>query len=198
MTYIRLPQLGNFLPSDLDYEETLDGGTLIYASRERPDANDTKALDRARRALDVLDDLCINQEKMLIDGWPDDPKEMAYAHQITGAPPGRTYRVALADFSGYDPQRGVLLWAKLFPQWNANIFAYKPTFVKPLECMPVVAEARRQLRSLELVKATNRIEWHVGRQELIEPLRTLLHSHAGVPRDRLSVVYTPFDAQEVQ
>src|SRR5690606_2662987 len=125
----------------------------------------------------------------LVHGWPTTQEEQAYASAISGAPPGRVYRVGLADFAGYDASRGVLLDARLFPFENS--FDYKPTYVKPLHANNVVAEARRQLRSVELVGADNPIEWHIGVQEMVEPLKVLLHGHAGLSPERLRIVYTP-------
>ena len=189
-TYIRRVGLADHLPADVDFVNLPGGGTLIRTGRERPSANNEADLQRARRIQSVLDDLCITQHEYLLDGWPSSEDEVRYAQQITGAPAGRFYRVALADFSGWDADRKVLLYARLFPDQSVSDLDYKPTYAKPLECMAVVAEARRQLRSLELVKANSPIEWHIGREELVEPLRALLHRHASIPPERLAIVHT--------
>ena len=196
MTYLRLPDLEKFLPPDIDCETLSNGGVLLYVSRGRPSGDDLTHLERARRIEKALEDICLTQNEVLIDGWPKTKEEARYLHQVTGAPPGRAYRVAITDFSGYDADRKVLIWTRLFtPDWNADAFRYLPTFVTPLECMAVVAEARKQLKSLELVKANDRIEWHIGREDVVEPLRILLYSHAGIDEGRLRVVFTPYIEQ---
>ncbi|HET9646085.1 MAG TPA: hypothetical protein VFP68_22645 [Burkholderiaceae bacterium] len=195
MTYVRLANLASYIPEDIDFEHLPNNGVLMFASRERPSSEDKPAIDRARRIQNVLDGLCITQHDYLLDGWPAirSEDEVRYAHQITGAPPDVAYRVALADFSGWDSERKVLLYARLFLDQEVFQLNYKPTHAVPLENKATVAEARRQLRSLELVNAADTpIEWHIGREELVEPMRTLLHTHAAIPEERLRVVYTPY------
>lgn len=189
MTYIRMAGLRQFVPDELDVEWIGDDGVLIYTTRDLFSPVTESDLATARRIMDWLNDLCVNQSPVLVHGWPKTEEELAYASAISGAPPGRVYRVGLADFAGYDASRGVLLDARLFPFENS--FDYKPTYVKPLHANNVVAEARRQLRSVELVGADNPIEWHIGVQEMVEPLKVLLHGHAGLSAERLRIVYTP-------
>ena len=192
MTYLRVPGLDQHLPGDIDHESLPDGGLILFSSRERPEASDSLVLTKARRILAVLEDFGLVQNTVTLWGWPTFEDEVRYASQITGAPPDRVYRVALSEFSGWDRDRQVLLWAHLFPYWNADRFHWSPQQVKPLDTEPVVAEASKQLRSLELVGSNVPIEWHIGRSELVEPIRTLLHRHAGIDEARLRVVSTPY------
>ncbi len=194
MTYLRVPGLEHYIPADIDSECLPDGGVILFASRARPEAGEPRASNKARRILAVLEDLHLVQSTVTLWGWPVAPEEERYASQITGAPHGYVYRVALSEFSGWDRERQVLLWAHLFPYWNADRFHWSPQQVKPLETEPVVAEAFKQLRSLELAGSNVPIEWHIGRSELVEPLRTLLHRHAGIDEARLRVVSTPYVA----
>ena len=192
MTYLRVPGLEEYLPADIDSESLPDGGLILFSSRKRPEASDLLALTKARRILAVLEDFGLVQNTVTLWGWPTFPDEVRYACQITGAPQDRVYRVALSEFSGWDRERQVLLWAHLFPYWDADRFHWSPQQVSPLDTEPVVAEAFKQLRSLELVGSNVPIEWHIGRDELVEPLRTLLHRHAGIDEARLRVVSTPY------
>lgn len=198
MTYLNVPGLERYLPEDIDHEVLPGGGVLLYVSRQRPSAGDEIAIARGKRVLAVLQDLRLTQSDLTVLGWPADADEDRYAHQITGAPVGRVYRVALADFSGWDADRKVLLWTKVFPArwtWGPLRFEYRAPYHEALDSIPPVAEALRQLRSLELAGADNVIEWHIGREEMVEPLCTLLYNHAGIDKARLRVVYTPYIEQ---
>ena len=195
MTYLNVPGLERYLPDDIDHELLPGGGVLLYVSKQRPLADDPVATAKGKRILAVLRDLRLVQSDLTVLGWPADEEEDHYAHQITGAPAGRVYRVGLSDFSGWDPQRKVLLWTKVFPSiwnWGPSRFEYRAPHHEALDSIPPVAEAMAQLRSLELADAHNVIEWHIGREEMVEPLSALLYHHAGIDRIRLRVLYTPY------
>ena len=194
MSYFQLPNLATRL-SEAGADITALGADacLLFTKRDRVMASQPESIAAARELDALLAALCINQDEVLIDGWPHDPAELRYAVQCGAAPRKPAPRVGLAAFSVWDERRQTLIYARLFRGESVDDLAYLPaTFNQTIDGMRPVAEARRQLRSLALTGSRAAIEWHIGREEIVEPLRTLLHRHAGIDEARLRVVSTPY------
>ena len=194
MSYFQLPNLATRL-SEAGADITALGADacLLFTKRDRVMASQPESIAAARELDALLAALCINQDEVLIDGWPHDPAELRYAIQCGAAPRKPAPRVGLAAFSVWDEPRQTLIYARLFRGESVDDLAYLPaTFNQTIDGMRPVAEARRQLRSLALTGSRAAIEWHIGREEIVEPLRTLLHRHAGIDEARLRVVSTPY------
>ena len=197
IAYLDLPGLAYCL-SDVGIDAVAQGpdACIVFTDRQRADAALPKHIAAAQRIDALLAGLCLTQDSVLIDGWPFDPAELRYAHQC-GAPPHSTgLKVALAKFTSRDDAREILIFSKLFRSESLDDLLYLPeTLDQTIDGMRPVAEARRQLRSLALAGSTDAIEWHIGREEMVEPLRTLLHHHAGIDEARLRVISTPYTGQ---
>ena len=183
MTYYRMPELGSCLPSELVWSR-LGEGVLIESGRHFPDPtnpSDVAAGKRVREALDALG--LVWHSTYAIHGWPPDEEEWRYEAFISGAPRGRKYRVSCIDFDGYDAQRNVLLYAKLFRRLRQQ---RKEWGLRGWDG-PVLNEARRQVRAAN----GTQIEWHVGLEEPAARVRTLLADYTDFSEEQLRVIYTP-------
>jgi hypothetical protein len=183
--YLPYPYLGQCLAKDIRWSPFHEG-VLIEAAPYPLNANDPSDLTIARRVREELDSFgLVWHSGYAIHGWPPDEEEWRYEEFITAAPSGRKYRVRCIDFDGYDAQRKVLLYAKLFrrlrrqpKQWGLRGWDG-----------PVINEARRQVRAAQ----GEPIEWHVGLEEPADRVRTLLADYTDITENQLKVIYTPLD-----
>lgn len=186
LLYLPFPDLGTCLPPDIHWEP-FHKGILIQTTPHLPDANDPADVAAGKRVREVLDEFgLVWQSTYAIHGWPPDAAESSYEQFITGAPPGRKYRVRCIDFDGYDAERNVLLYAKLF----------RPLRRQPKHWGlrgwdgPVINEARRQVRAAN----GTLVEWHIGIEESAERVRTLLADYTTITDTQLKVILTPLAA----
>ena len=183
MTYYRMPQLGDCLPSEVVWTRLAEGvvveSAAPYPSPDNP--SDVAAGKRVREALDHLG--LVWHSTYAIHGWPPDEEEWRYEEFISGAPRGRKYRLRCIDFDGYDAQRNVLLYAKLFRRLRQQ---RKEWGLRGWDG-PVLNEARRQVRAANGTP----IEWHVGLEEPAARVRTLLADYTDFKDEQLRVIYTP-------
>lgn len=183
LLYLPFPDLGACLPGDIHWEP-FHKGILIQTTPHLPDANNPADVAAGKRVREVLDEFGFAwHSTYAIHGWPPDEEESRYEEWITGTPPGRKYRVRCIDFDGYDAERKVLLYAKLFrrlcrqpKQWGLRGWDG-----------PVINEARRQVRAAN----GEPIEWHVGLQEPAERARTLLAEYTNIAEKQLKIIHTP-------
>ena len=193
ITYLRLPGLASLLSgADVDVEPLGADGCLIFTDRQRVDATESRHVLAAQAIDALLTDLCINQDHVLVDGWPVDPRDAEYARQCGATPQMPKPRVGLSVFTVRDDARQVLIFSSLFRSEALDDLLYSPqSFNQSIDSMRPVAEARKQLRSLTLAGSTDVIEWHIGRAELVAPLRQLFQQ-AGIDEARLRVMSTPY------
>lgn len=185
LLYLPFPYLAECLPPDIHWEP-FHNGILIQTTPHPPNADDPADVAAGKRVREVLDQFGLAwQSTYAIHGWPPDEEEWRYEEFITGAPSGRKYRVHCIDFDGYDPQRKVLLYAKLFRrlrrqprQWGLRGWDG-----------PVINEARRQVRAAN----GEPIEWHIGLEEPADRVRTLLADHTDITESQLKVIHTPLE-----
>lgn len=183
MLFLPFRDLDQWLPSEIESERT-HGGTLVSVMTRIPRADvqaDVLSGKRARTALDMLG--LVWHSQYAIHGWPPDEEEWRYEEFISGAPRGRKYRVRCIDFDGYDSQRNVLLYAKLFRQLRTQ---RKEWGLRGWDG-PVLNEAKRQVRAANGAQ----IEWHVGLEEPAARVRTLLADYTDFTEQQLRVIYTP-------
>lgn len=184
LLYLPFPDLGTYLPDDIHWEP-FHKGILIQTTPHLPDAENPADVAAGKRVREVLDEFGFAwHSTYAIHGWPPDAEEWRYEEFITGAPPDRKYRVRCVDFDGYDSEREVLLYAKLFrrlrrqpKQWGLRGWDG-----------PVINEARRQVRAANGTP----IEWHIGLEESADRARTLLAEYTGIAEARLKIIHTPF------
>ena len=197
--YLRHPLLAASLRPEVPcrLDRLGSDGLLFTLTPQAPDPARAEDVQRARQ-LQALFDFVRCDHRVTLFGWPGDPDEARYTAQVTGAPPGRAYVVAFAAFDGYDAERKVLLYARLFrvdPGWGADLHpAYRDDPAR-LEALPFVVQARQHLAAVEYAGANTPIEWHVGIRDTAAALATLLNEWAAIPRQRLRVVYTPCEPQ---
>lgn len=185
LLYLPFLYLAECLPPDIHWEP-FHNGILIQTTPHPPNADDPADVAAGKRVREVLDQFGLAwQSTYAIHGWPPDEEEWRYEEFITGAPSGRKYRVHCIDFDGYDPQRKVLLYAKLFRrlrrqprQWGLRGWDG-----------PVINEARRQVRAAN----GEPIEWHIGLEEPADRVRTLLADHTDITESQLKVIHTPLE-----
>lgn len=186
LLYLPFPDLGACLPGDIHWEP-FHKGILIETTPHLPDANNPADIAAGKRVREVLDEFGFAwHSTYAIHGWPPDAEESRYEEFITGAPSGRKYRVRCIDFDGYDAERKVLLYAKLFrrlrrqpKQWGLRGWDG-----------PVINEARRQVRAAN----GEPIEWHVGLEEPAERARTLLAEYTDITEKQLRIIHTPLES----
>lgn len=184
LLYLPFPDLGACLPDDIHWEPFCKG-VLIQTTPHLPDAENPADVAAGKRVREVLDEFGFAwQSTYAIHGWPPDAEEWRYEEFITGAPSNRKYRVRCIDFDGYDSERGVLLYAKLFrrlrrqpKQWGLRGWDG-----------PVINEARRQVRAANGTP----IEWHIGLEESADRARTLLAEYTDIAEAHLKIIHTPF------
>jgi len=137
----------------------------------------------------VLDEFgLVNHATYAIEGWPPDREEALYEQFITGVPPDRKYTVHCIDFDGYDAERKVLLYAKLFRRLQRHP---KEWGLRGWDG-PVLNEARRQVRAAAKAGGVP-IEWHIGLEEPAHQVRQLLADYTDITEQQLRVIYTPLE-----
>jgi hypothetical protein len=183
MNYYRLPYISDCLPRNLDWMN-LESGILLQLGTNFPDPSNPSDIAAAKRLREALDHLgLVWHSTYAIHGWPPDEEEWRYEEFITGAPRDRKYRVRCIDFDGYDSQRDVLLYAKLFRRLRQQ---RKEWGLRGWDG-PVLNEARRQVRAAN----GTQIEWHIGLEEPAARVRTLLADYTDFKEEQLRVIYTP-------
>lgn len=184
--YLPFPGLAKCLPPDIRHEPFANG-ILIETTPHMPDANNPADVAAGRRVRDVLDEFgLINDATYAIEGWPPDAEETLYEQFISGAPAGRKYTVHCVNFDGYDPDRKVLLYAKLFRRLRRHP---KEWGLRGWDG-PVLNEAKRQVRAAEKAGGVP-IEWHIGLEEPAHAVRQLLADHTNITEQQLRVIHTP-------
>jgi hypothetical protein len=186
--YLPFPHLAKCLPPDIRHEPFANG-ILIETTPHMPDANNPDDVAAGKRVRDVLDEFgLVNDATYAIEGWPPDREETIYEQFITGAPANRKYTVHCINFDGYDPDRKVLLYAKLFRRLKRH----------PKEWGfrgwdgPVLNEAKRQVKAAAKAGGVP-IEWHIGLEEPAHQVRQLLADHTNITEQQLRVIYTPLE-----
>ena len=183
MTYYRMPSIHTCL-SGAVHSTPLAEGVIIETLPHLPNVSNLADLAAGKRVREALDHLgLVWHSTYAIHGWPPDEEEWRYEEFISGAPQGRKYRVRCIDFDGYDAQRDVLLYAKLFRRLRHQ---RKEWGLRGWDG-PVLNEARRQVRAAN----GTQIEWHVGLEEPAARVRTLLADYTDFKDEQLRVIYTP-------
>lgn len=186
--YLPFPHLSKCLPPDIRHEPFANG-ILIETTPHMPDANNPADVAAGKRVRDVLDEFgLVNDATYAIEGWPPDSEETIYEQFISGAPANRKYTVHCINLDGYDPDRKVLLYAKLFRRLKRH----------PKEWGhrgwdgPVLNEAKRQVRAAAKAGGVP-IEWHIGLEEPAHQVRQLLADYTNITDQQLRVIYTPVE-----
>jgi hypothetical protein len=186
--YLPLPNLAKCLPGDI-HHEPFANGILIQTTPHIPNPNNSSDIAAGKRVRDVLDEFgLINDATYAIEGWPPDQEESLYEQFISGAPAGRKYTVHCINFDGYDPDRKVLLYAKLFRRLRRHP---KEWGLRGWDG-PVLNEAKRQVRAAAKAGGVP-IEWHIGLEEPAHAVRQLLADYTNITSQQLSVIYTPVE-----
>jgi len=184
--YLPFPHLAKCLPPDI-HHEPFANGILIETTPHMPDANNPADVAAGKRVRDVLDEFgLVNDATYAIEGWPPDQEETIYEHFISGAPADRKYTVHCINFDGYDPDRKVLLYAKLFRRLKRHP---KEWGLRGWDG-PVLNEAKRQVRAAAKAGGVP-IEWHIGLEEPAHQVRQLLADYTTITEQQLRVIYTP-------
>jgi hypothetical protein len=186
--YLPFPHLSKCLPPDIRHEPFANG-ILIETTPHMPDANNPADVAAGKRVRDVLDEFgLVSDATYAIEGWPPDQEETIYEQFISGAPANRKYTVHCINFDGYDHDRKVLLYAKLFRRLKRH----------PKEWGhrgwdgPVLNEAKRQVRAAAKAGGVP-IEWHVGLEEPARQVRQLLADYTNITEQQLRVIYTSLE-----
>ncbi len=186
--YLPFPHLAKCLPPDI-HHEPFANGILIETTPHMPDANNPADVEAGKRVRDVLDEFgLVNDATYAIEGWPPDREETIYEQYITGAPANRKYTVHCINFDGYDPDRKVLLYAKLFRRLKRHP---KEWGLRNWDG-PVINEAKRQVRAAAKAGGVP-IEWHIGLEEPAHQVRQLLVDYTDITEDKLRVIHTPLE-----
>lgn len=186
--YLPFPSLAKCLPPDI-HHEPFANGILIETTPHLPDANNPADVTAGKRVRDVLDEFgFINDATYAIEGWPPDAEETRYEQFISGAPPGRKYTFHCVNFDGYDPDRKVLLYAKLFRRLKRHP---KEWGLRGWDG-PVLNEAKRQVRAAAKAGGVP-IEWHIGLEEPAHAVSQLLTEHTSITERQLRVIHTPLN-----
>jgi hypothetical protein len=186
--YLPFPHLAKCLPPDI-HHEPFANGILIETTPHIPGANNPADVAAGKRVRDVLDEFgLVNDATYAIEGWPPDTEESLYEQFISGAPAGRKYTVHCVNFDGYDPDRKVLLYAKLFRRLRRHPKAHG---LRGWDG-PVLNEAKRQVRAAAKAGGVP-IEWHIGLEEPAHAVRQLLAEHTNITDQQLRVIYTPLE-----
>lgn len=184
--YLPFPHLATCLPADI-HHEPFANGILIETTPHMPDANNPADIAAGHRVREVLDEFgLVNDATYAIEGWPPDTEESLYEQFISGAPEGRKYTVNCINFDGYDADRKVLLYAKLFRRLKKHP---KEWGLRGWDG-PVLNEAKRQVRAAAKAGGVP-IEWHIGLEEPAQQVCQLLSDYTDITEEQLSVVYTP-------
>jgi hypothetical protein len=186
--YLPFPHLAKCLPPDIRHEPFANG-ILIETTPHMPDANNPGDVAAGKRVRDVLDEFgLVNDATYAIEGWPPDREETIYEQFISGAPANRKYTVHCINFDGYDPDRKVLLYAKLFRRLKRHP---KEWGFRGWDA-PVLNEAKRQVRAAAKAGGVP-IEWHIGLEEPAHQVRQLLADYTNITEQQLRVIYTPLE-----
>lgn len=186
--YLPFPHLGKCLPPDIRHEPFANG-ILIETTPHMPHANNPDDIEAGKRVRDVLDEFgLVNDATYAIEGWPPDREETIYEQFISGAPANRKYTVHCINFDGYDPDRKVLLYAKLFRRLKRHP---KEWGLRGWDG-PVLNEAKRQVRAAAKAGGVP-IEWHIGLEEPAHQVRQLLADYTNITEQQLRVIYTPLE-----
>ena len=186
--YLPFPHLAKCLPPDI-HHEPFANGILIETTPHMPDANNPADVAAGKRVREVLDEFgLVNDATYAIEGWPPDREETMYEQFISGAPANRKYTVHCINFDGYDPDRKVLLYAKLFRRLKTHP---KEWGLRGWDG-PVLNEAKRQVRAAAKAGGVP-IEWHIGLEEPADRVRQLLADYTNISEQQLRVVYTPLE-----
>lgn len=186
--YLPFPNLAKCLPPDIRHEPFANG-ILIETTPHMPDANNPNDIEAGKRVRDVLDEFgLVNDATYAIEGWPPDREETIYEQFISGAPANRKYTVHCINFDGYDPDRKVLLYAKLFRRLKRHP---KEWGLRGWDG-PVLNEAKRQVRAAAKAGGVP-IEWHIGLEEPAHQVRQLLADYTNITEQQLRVIYTPLE-----
>lgn len=186
--YLPFPALARCLPPDIRHEPFANG-ILIETTPHMPDANNPADIAAGNRVRDVLDEFgLVNDATYAIEGWPPDHEESLYEQFISGAPADRKYTVHCINFDGYDPDRKVLLYAKLFRRLKRHP---KEWGLRGWDG-PVLNEAKRQVRAAAKAGGVP-IEWHIGLEEPAHQVRQLLTDYTNITAQQLRVIYTPLE-----
>jgi hypothetical protein len=186
--YLPFPNLATCLPPDIRHEPFANG-ILIETTPHMPDANNPADIAAGNRVRDVLDEFgLVNDATYAIEGWPPDKEESLYEQFISGAPANRKYTVHCINFDGYDPDRKVLLYAKLFRRLKRHPKAWG---LRGWDG-PVLNEAKRQVRAAAKAGGVP-IEWHIGLEEPAHQVRQLLAEYTSITEQQLRVIYTPLE-----
>ena len=191
--YLPFPGLAKCLPGDI-HHEPFANGILIQTTPHIPNADNPSDIAAGKRVRDVLDEFgFINDATYAIEGWPPDPEQSLYEQFISGAPSGRKYTVHCINFDGYDPDRKVLLYAKLFRRLRRHP---KEWGLRGWDG-PVLNEAKRQVRAAAKAGGVP-LEWHIGLEEPAHAVRQLLADHTNITDQQLNVIYTPVEQAHQQ
>ncbi|MFC4310189.1 hypothetical protein ACFPN2_13945 [Steroidobacter flavus] len=186
--YLPFPHLSKCLPPDIRHEPFANG-ILIETTPHMPDANNPSDVAAGKRVRDVLDEFgLVNDATYAIEGWPPDQEETIYEQYITGAPANRKYTVHCINFDGYDADRKVLLYAKLFRRLKRHP---KEWGLRNWDG-PVLNEAKRQVRAAAKAGGVP-IEWHIGLEEPAHQVRALLADYTDITEQQLRVIHTPLE-----
>ncbi|HEY0684427.1 MAG TPA: hypothetical protein VGD45_18975 [Steroidobacter sp.] len=186
--YLPFPHLSKCLPPDI-HHEPFANGILIQTTPHMPDANNPADIEAGIRVRDVLDEFgLVNDATYAIEGWPPDQEETIYEQFISGAPANRKYTVHCINFDGYDSDRKVLLYAKLFRRLKRHP---KEWGLRGWDG-PVLNEAKRQVRAAAKAGGVP-IEWHIGLKEPAHQVRQLLADYTTITEQQLRVIYTPLE-----
>jgi hypothetical protein len=186
--YLPLPELGRCLPHGISWEP-FHRGILIETTPHLPRAGNPKDVAAGERVRDALDDVgLISHATYAIHGWPPDREEWLYESFISSAPSDRKYTVHCINFDGYDADRNVLLFAKLFRPLRRQPKAWG---LRGWDG-PVLNEARRQVRAAAKAGGVP-IEWHIGLEEPALRVRQLLADYTDITEQQLKVIYTPLE-----
>ncbi|MDY0977215.1 hypothetical protein SOM61_19835 [Massilia sp. CFBP9012] len=195
--YLRHPLIVPCLPETLPYAATRldDDRILLCLGDAVPESHNQVQVAQGAAMQAVFDQFHLN-ERHVLAGLPLDAEEQAYLEQVTSAPADRGYAVAFTVFDGYDAERGVLLYARLFKRilggYPFNLLPHMRDDAPLIGGLFFVAQARQQLAALDHARASQPIEWHVADAELARTLTMLLNDWLQIPPARLTVHYTPF------
>ncbi len=188
MKYVARPSVTACLPSFVT-REAFTQGELIILSPHPPDPENPDDIEAANRLRAALAEFGLNEwSTYVIHGWPPDAEEQRYEQAISGAPPDRKYVVNCVDFDGYDPERKVLLYAKLFRGLRNTPKAWG---LRGLDGA-VLNEARRQVHAITKAGGVP-IEWHIGLEEPARRAAELLSEYGGIPTSQIQLFHTPFE-----
>jgi hypothetical protein len=185
MVYVPDARLVACMPEHIA-REPHGAGVVLQCTPHLPDPHSDADYRAGCRMADALEEFGMLKHTYMYTGWPPDPDVERYERYITGAPSGRKYVVNCVDFDGWDPERKVLLYAKLFRQLKE---IPKQWGLRGLD-EPVINEARRQVRAAAKAGGVP-IEWHIGLEEPARRASYLIAEHTDIKEHQLRVFYNP-------